>query len=92
MKTVKLDEAREHLDDLLESARPGESIEIVREGVKIAELLKASDGAPADATGPPVAPVSMRTQAEREAVLAGIRIRSGLRGLTIKELRDEGRR
>jgi antitoxin (DNA-binding transcriptional repressor) of toxin-antitoxin stability system len=94
MKTVTVDEMRDHLDDLLEGARAGEAFEIVRGGVKIAELLKTSPTAPtnAEAITRANAPVSMSTQQEREAVLAGIRSRSGLRGLTIRELRDEGRR
>lgn len=78
MKTVTLEEAKLHLETLIESANPGESIEIVREGVTVGEIRKAA--APS------------RTRADREAKFAQIRSRSSLGGLSIKELRDEGRK
>lgn len=78
MKTVTLEEAKLHLETLIDSASPGESIQIVREGIKVGEIKKSD--APS------------HTRAERAAKFAEIRSRSSLGGLTIRELRDEGRR
>jgi prevent-host-death family protein len=80
MKTIPISEAKAHLTSLLDKLVKGnESIQITRHGVAIARIVpeKAFDGS------------------RIESVIAQIKaVRKGARlnGLTIKQLREEGRR
>lgn len=79
MKTVGAFEAKTHFNQLLARAAAGESIRITRRGIPVAALVPAGDDGPTDL----------------KAVVEEIRkVRQGarLRGLTIRELIDEGRR
>jgi prevent-host-death family protein len=73
-------DARTHFAELLERVEAGDEITITRHGNPVARLV-------------PVRRQS--TEAERRAAIAEMRklaAKHSLKGLTIKELRDEGRR
>jgi prevent-host-death family protein len=79
MRSVGAYEAKTHLSELLDAVGKGEHISITRKGVPVAELV-------------PVAPAAgVRA---RQAVEAIREIRKGLslRGVSVRELIDEGRR
>jgi len=79
MKSVGAFEASTHLNELLRKVAAGESIRITRRGVPVAKLVPAEEGEHKDL---------------KEVVREIREIRKGadLRGLTIRELTDEGRR
>ena len=79
MKTVGAFEAKTHFNQLLAKAAAGESIRITRRGIPVATLVPAGDDARKDL---------------KEVVEEIRKVRQGanLRGLTIRELIDEGRR
>lgn len=78
MLTVGAYEAKTHLPKLLEKVRQGERVTITKHGQPIAMLVPAAEGAKR-----PVA----------EVIEEFKRLRKGVRlnGLTIRELREEGR-
>lgn len=78
MKTVTVHEAEGRLGQLIEAVKAGERVLILDAGQEVAELVVPGKG--------------RRSLEEMEAVLEGIRSRSSLGGLAIKELRDEGRK
>lgn len=80
METVGAFEAKTHLSDLLERVEQGEAFTITRHGKPVAKLVPAA---------------SARSEADaREAVERLLEFGRGrsLKGLTIRELIDEGRR
>lgn len=79
MKTVGSYEAKTHLPKLLNRVAGGETITITRRGVPIAMLVPANGGKRRDA---------------REVIEEIKRLRKGrrLRGVSIRELIEEGRR
>jgi prevent-host-death family protein len=79
METVGSYEAKTHLPNLLERAARGERITITKHGVPVAMLVPVNDA------GKPAA---------KEAVRAMREFRKGqrLRGISIRELIEEGRR
>ncbi len=77
-KMVGSYEAKTHLPALLDSVSHGESIVITRNGVPVARLVPYKEGKP---------PVKETIQA-----LMTARKKVHLNGLSIRELRDEGRR
>ena len=79
MKTVGAFEAKTHLSRLLEEVEGGEEVLITRHGREVARLVPPRPNAAA---------------ARREALERLRQFRRGkrLNGLTIQELRDEGRR
>lgn len=79
MKTVGAFEAKTHLAELLQKASEGETILITRRGVPIAKLVTAGH------TEKPDLKESVRT-------LRNIRKGSRLKGTTLRELINEGRR
>jgi len=78
MKSVGAFEAKTHLTALLRRVSLGETIQITRRGIPVAKLVPADDGKK---------DVGQTVRELRQA-------RSGmnLKGLTIRELIDEGRR
>ena len=79
MKTIGAFEAKTHLNELLRRASSGETIRITRRGVPVAKLV----------------PPDEREKRDLKSVVQEIRqIRKGasLRGSSIRELIDEGRR
>ena len=80
MATVGSNDARTHLSALLDRVAEGERITITKHGVPVAMLVPACE--PAGATN--------RAKAVQEL----LRFRKGkrLRGITIRELIEEGRR
>lgn len=79
MKTVGAFEAKTHLNELLTKVSRGETIRITRRGIPVARLV----------------PDNEAEQKDLKKVVREIReIRQGasLRGLTLRELIDEGRR
>ena len=79
MKTIGAFEAKTHLNELLRRASSGETIRITRRGVPVAKLV----------------PPDEREKRDLKIVVQEIRqIRKGasLRGSSIRELIDEGRR
>ena len=79
MKTVGAFEAKTHLNELLQRVSKGETIRITRRGVPVARLV----------------PDSEREKKDLKKIVREIReIGKGasLRGLTIRELINEGRR
>jgi prevent-host-death family protein len=79
MKTVGAFEAKTHLNELLQSASKGETIQITRRGVPVARLV------------PPVLVEKVDAVSVCDAIR---RLRKGatLGKITIRELIDEGRR
>ena len=79
MTTVGSYEAKTHLPRLLKRVAKGESITITKHGVAVAILIPANGGKRSDA---------------REVIEELKRLRKGrkLRGVTIRELIEEGRR
>jgi prevent-host-death family protein len=79
MRRVGAYEAKTHLPALLEEVAGGETITITKHGVPVAVL---------------VPPTRTGTPAVRDTVagLRAFRARHALRGVTIRELIDEGRR
>jgi len=79
MKTVGAFEAKTHLNELLKRVSEGETIRITRRGVPVAKLVPADE----------------HQQRDLKQVVREIReMRKGasLKGLTIRELIDQGRR
>ena len=82
METVGTFEAKTHLSDLLDRVQRGEEITITRHGKPIARLV------PADSS-----PVDWQQQKEQALdQMKEFRKRHKLKGLSIRELIDEGRR
>jgi prevent-host-death family protein len=79
MKTVGAFEAKTHLNQLLKQVSKGESIRITLRGVPVAKLVPSDDGEAKDLK-----------QTVRE--IREIRKRASLKGLTIRDLINEGRR
>ncbi len=79
MRRIGAYEAKTHLSRLLDEVARGETITITKHGVPVAML---------------VPPVASGTPGVREVALGlrAFRRGHGLRGLTIRELIDEGRR
>jgi prevent-host-death family protein len=79
MKTVGAFEAKTHLAELLQEVSEGETVLITRRGIPLAKLVTANQPAKRDL----------------KAVIRNLReIRKGgrLKGTTLRELIDEGRR
>jgi prevent-host-death family protein len=76
---IGLFEAKTHLSDLVERARRGERITITKRGVPAAMLV-------------PVEPQAEMTVSEAIDRLLELRKSVSLGGLTIQQLRDEGRK
>jgi prevent-host-death family protein len=79
MKTVGAFEAKTHLNELLSRVSRGETIRITRRGIPVAKLVPAAEGERKD--------LNQLVSEIRE-----IRKGASLRGLTLRELIDEGRR
>jgi len=79
MKTVGAFEAKTHLNKLLKQVAKGETIRITLRGIPVAELVPSGEGQPKDLK---------RTVREIREIRKG----AGLKGSTIRELIDEGRR
>ncbi len=79
MRQLGAYEAKTHLPRLLDEVAAGEPITITKHGVPVAILMPAS----------PSTPVAV---AAAVVALRAFRRRHQLRGLTIRELIDEGRR
>jgi prevent-host-death family protein len=79
MKTVGAFEAKTHLNKLLKQVSKGETIRITLRGIPIAKLIPSGEGEPKDLR---------RTVKEIREIRKG----AGLKGSTIRELIDEGRR
>ena len=76
MKTVGVFEAKTHFSALIEQAREGQTITITRNGEPVAQIV----------------PVAGRDAQAREAMDRILSTRAKLKGPTIRELIDEGRR
>jgi prevent-host-death family protein len=79
MKTVGAFEAKTHLNKLLKQVSKGETIRITLRGIPVAKLVPAEEGQSKDLR---------RTVREIREIRKGV----GLKGSTIRELIDEGRR
>ena len=79
MKTVGAFEAKTHLTELLRRVSQGETIQITRRGILVAKLVPAGESEQKDLK---------QVAREIRQMRKGIR----LRGMTIRELVDEGRR
>jgi prevent-host-death family protein len=79
MKTVGAFEAKTHLNKLLNRVPKGETIRITLRGIPVAQLIPSGEGEPKDLR---------RTVKEIREIRKG----AGLKGSTIRELIDEGRR
>jgi prevent-host-death family protein len=79
MKTVGTFEAKTHLNELLQRVAKGETIRITRRGVPVARLVPDDEGKKKDLK---------KIVAEIRELRKGI----SLKGLTVRELIDEGRR
>ncbi len=79
MKTVGAFEAKTHLNQLLKQVSKGETIRITLRGVPVAKLVPSGEGEAKDLK-----------QTVRE--IREIRKGASLKGLTIRELINEGRR
>jgi len=79
MKTVGAFEAKTHLNQLLKQVSKGETIRITLRGVPVAKLVPSEEGEAKDLK-----------QTVRE--IREIRKGASLKGLTIRELINEGRR
>jgi prevent-host-death family protein len=82
MKTVGAFEAKTHLNQLLTQVSEGESIRITRRGIPVAKLVPAGEGERKD----------FKEVVREIRKIRKIREGASLRGLTIRELIDEGRR
>lgn len=96
MKTVGVFEAKAALPRLLDAVEQGECVVITSRGKPVARLEPArspeADGAKAGSAR--VAPRRRRTPAEIKAILADareFRRKHPLRGVTLRELIDDGR-
>lgn len=76
MKTVGIFEAKTRFSALIEEAREGRTITITRNGEPVAQI----------------GPVATRDAGAAEAMERILSTRAKLKGLTIRELIDEGRR
>jgi len=79
MKIVEAFEAKTHLNELLRRVARGETIRITRRGIPVAELVPARESKSID--------LKKTVQELRE-----IRKGASLKGLTIRQLINEGRR
>lgn len=79
MKTVGAFEAKTHLNQLLKQVSKGETIRITLRGIPVAKLVPSEEGEAKDLK-----------QTVRE--IREIRKGASLKGLTIRELINEGRR
>ena len=79
MKTVGAFEAKTHLNKLLKQVSKGETIRITLRGIPVAKLIPSGEGTPKDLK---------RTVKEIREIRKG----ASLKGSTIRELIDEGRR
>ena len=79
MKTVGALEAKTHLNQLLKQVSKGETIRITLRGIPVAKLVPSEEGEAKDLK-----------QTVRE--IRDIRKGASLKGLTIRELINEGRR
>jgi prevent-host-death family protein len=79
MKTVGAFEAKTHLNKLLKQVSKGETIRITLRGIPVAKLIPSGEGELKDLR---------RTVKEIREIRKG----AGLKGSTIRELIDEGRR
>jgi len=79
MKTVGAFEAKTHLNKLLKQVSKGETIRITLRGIPVAKLVPSGEDQPKDLK---------RTVREIREIRKG----AGLKGSTIRELIDEGRR
>jgi prevent-host-death family protein len=81
MRTIGVLEAKTHFSELIERVASGERVTITRHGKPVAQLVPPRDDAAADA------------KQRRRAVDALLAMpRADLRGLTIRQLIDEGRK
>jgi prevent-host-death family protein len=79
MKTVGAFEAKTHLNKLLKQVSKGETIRITLRGVPVAKLVPSEEFTPIDL---------QQTVRELREIRKGV----SLKGLTLRELIDEGRR
>jgi len=79
MKTVGAFEAKTHLNELLQRVSKGETIRITRRGIPVAKLVPEEEGKKKDLK---------RIVREIREIGKG----ASLKGLTIRELINEGRR
>jgi prevent-host-death family protein len=79
MKTVGAFEAKTHLNQLLKQVSKGETIRITLRGIPVAKLVPSDDGEAKDLK-------------ETVREIREIRKGTSLKGLTIRELINEGRR
>lgn len=79
MKTVGAFDAKTHLNELLQRASKGETIQITRRGVPVARLVPPDFGEKEDARG-------------LADAIRRLRKGTALGKMTIRELIDEGRR
>lgn len=79
MRSVGAYEAKTHLSELLDAVSKGEHVSITRKGVPVAELVPVTPSA------------GVRTRQAVDAIRE-IRRELSLRGVSIRELIDEGRR
>jgi prevent-host-death family protein len=79
MKTVGAFEAKTHLNELLQRVSKGETIRITRRGVPVAKLVPADEAKKRDLT---------KIVREIREIRKGI----SLKGLTIREMINEGRK
>jgi len=82
MKTVGMHEARAHLSKLIDMARKGEEVTITRRGVPAAKIVPVEEPAPRDKASIHEAIEQMRK----------FRVTHRHRGLSIKNMIEEGRR
>jgi prevent-host-death family protein len=79
MKTVGAFEAKTHLNQLLKQVSKGETIRITLRGVPVAKLVPSDEG-------------EVKDVKETVREIREIRKGASLKGLTIRELINEGRR
>jgi prevent-host-death family protein len=82
MKSVGVYQAKTHLPSLLEKVKNGDSFEITRHGVPLARLVPIEESPSPDRS----------SIADALAAWKLTRKNIRLKGLTLKQLRDEGRR
>lgn len=96
IKSVGVYEAKTHLPSLLAKVQKGDSFEITRHGVPLARLVPIAAAADTSTLADALAAwKTTRKNIRLNAVIDQIKkIRKGVRlnGLTIQQLRDEGRR